>query len=219
MTSGIARSPGKLVARLVAAGVVTVVMGCGGQAQGADTSKGGAGGSGSIGDANDEQTDGGGSGGFVWDASDASGSSDCKCNESGYIIKVNDGNQTLSLVHPFVSPEIAGHLWYCIPPAPALFTTHASVLHVDLTACAGANGGRPCLQLSTSAKASYLDEGDGKVWTLSEVNITAPGAELPKNAGNIIKGTFSTTAMSGTTTKSLTGTFAACYAHADWKPI
>lgn len=223
MALGIARSPSELVLRLVAVGVVTVVIGCGGHAQAPEASDGGAGAGGAggspgtIGDGSDEQ-DGSGSGGLVWDASEAS-SSDCKCNESGYAIQVNDGNQTLSLVHPFVSPEIAGHFQNCIPPAPALFTTHASVLHVDLTACAGPNGGRPCLQLTTSAKSSYLDAGGGTVWALSDVSITAPGAESPKNAGSTIIGTFSATAMSGTTTKSLTGTFSACYAHADWKPI
>lgn len=230
MASGIATSWYMLVARLAAVGFATFFVDCGEQAQAPDASDGGAGSggtggsSGSMGDASDAQAGDGGSGGLVWDASDAPdasdspGTPDCNCTGSGYVIQVNDGNQTLTLVHPFVSPEIVEYTEYCIPPVPAVFTTHAVSLSLDLTACFGPEAGAPCFQLNTSAKPSYLYEGAGKTWDLSNVQVSASGLEPPK-IGSIISGTFSATATLGAATKPLTGTFSVCHAYAIGKPI
>lgn len=230
MASGIATSWYMLVARLAAVGVATFIVGCGEQAQVPNASdgspdSGGMGGiSGSTGDASDAQAGGGGSGGLVWDASDgpdasdAPGTPDCKCTGSGYAIQINDGTQTLSLVNPFVSPEVGTYTQYCIPPVPAVFTTHAVSLAIDLTACADPNAGPPCLQLTNTSKPSYLDEGSGTVWALSNVMLSAPGTDPPK-VGSTVNGTFSATAKLGSATKPVTGTFSVCHAYAIGKPI
>lgn len=226
MAFGVARSPGKLAARFVAVGVVTVIMGCGGLAEAPDASDGGAGtggaggSSGLIGDASDGQTSGG-SGGLVWDASDASdasGNSDCNCTGSGYVIQVNDGNETLTLVYPFMSPEIGTYLQYCVPTVPAIFTTLKLKVYVDLVACAGPGDGRPCLHLSTTASPSYLDYGNGVVLDLSAIEVSSPVLN-PPNLGSTVTGSFSATAKSATVTKAVTGTFSVCHAYAIGKPI